>query len=107
MGLPTSEMPGPAAGAAPRVPSSPSANCQDWRLRSWTVTGSVERLDTETIMPTSMRQLMIVEPPYDTNGTGFPESGMSPSTPQTFTSSWMMMSEVQPAAMSLPHMSGA
>lgn len=99
-------MPGEPEGADP-LASSPSANCQDWRLRSWTVSGSVEWLDTETIMPTSMRQLMMVDPPYDTKGTGFPESGVMPRTPQTFTSSWITMSEVQPAAMSLPHMSGA
>ncbi len=62
VGVLTSEMPGDAEGAGP-LASSPSANCQDWRLLSWTVSGSAELLETETIIPTSMRQLMIVEPP--------------------------------------------
>ena len=50
---------------------------------------------------------MIDEPPYDRNGSGLPESGMILSTPHTLTNIWMMMSDVQPHAMSRPERSEA
>ncbi len=46
-------------------------------------------------------------PPYEMKGIGLPVSGKMPRTPVTLSSICTTMSEVHPAAMSLPERSGA
>ena len=98
-GSPTSESPASAA--------SPSVTLSERRAPSWAVSGRRECTETETTMPASMRLAMTDEPPYETKGMGFPESGKMPMTPATLSSIWITTSVVQPAAMSLPARSGA
>jgi len=43
-----------------------------------------------------------LEPPYETNGSGIPVSGASPSTAARLIAAWPQMSAVSPAASSFP-----
>ena len=43
-----------------------------------------------------------LDPPYDTNGSGIPVSGATPSTAARFTAACPQTSEVTPAARSFP-----
>ena len=44
-----------------------------------------------------------LEPPYETNGSGIPVSGASPSTAARLIAAWPQMSAVMPAARRFPN----
>jgi hypothetical protein len=80
---------------------------QDARCLSYSVSGSLDCLETDIKSPTIKILDMMVEPPYEINGRGLPERGRRPKTPPMLTKAWMINIEVQPAAISLPVKSGA
>jgi hypothetical protein len=84
-----------------------SAILNSARRLSYGVCGSSDLNETESTNPTIIRVEMMDEPPYEMNGTGLSERGKMPMTPLTLSRSWIMMSEVHPAAISLPVRSGA
>ena len=47
------------------------------------------------------------DPPNDTNGSGTPDTGSSPTTPPMLTAAWATTQTVIPAARSVPNRSGA
>ncbi len=53
-------------------------------------------------MPTEASRTRRLEPPYETNGSGIPVSGATPSTAARFTAAWPQTSDVSPAASRFP-----
>jgi hypothetical protein len=51
--------------------------------------------------------MMRLEPPADTNGSGMPVTGMSPTTTPMLMNAWRQIQEVIPAASIAPNVSGA
>ena len=54
-------------------------------------------------MPTATSSTTRLEPPYETNGSGIPVSGASPSTAARLIAAWPQTSAVSPAASRLPN----
>lgn len=58
-------------------------------------------------MPTAAKLMTRLDPPAETNGSGIPVTGMSPTTTAMLMNAWMQIQEVIPAASSAPNVSGA
>ena len=54
-------------------------------------------------MPTAASRTTRLDPPYETNGSGIPVSGATPSTAARLMAAWPQTSEVIPAASSFPN----
>jgi hypothetical protein len=53
--------------------------------------------------PTERSETIRLEPPYETNGSGIPVSGASPSTAARLIAAWPLISAVIPAARRFPN----
>lgn len=58
-------------------------------------------------MPTAAKLTINDEPPAETNGSGMPVTGISPTTTPMLTNAWMLIQAVIPAASRAPNVSGA
>ena len=58
-------------------------------------------------MPIAAKLITSDEPPADTNGSGMPVTGISPTTTAMLMNAWMQIQPVIPAASSAPNVSGA
>ena len=58
-------------------------------------------------MPTAAKLMISDEPPAETNGSGIPVTGMSPTTTPMLMNAWRQIQAVIPAASSAPNVSGA
>jgi len=58
-------------------------------------------------MPTAAKLMMSDDPPAETNGSGMPVTGISPTTTDMLMSAWMQIQAVMPPARSAPNVSGA
>ena len=58
-------------------------------------------------MPIAAKLMTSDEPPADTNGSGMPVTGISPTTTAMLMNAWMQIQPVIPAASSAPNVSGA
>jgi hypothetical protein len=58
-------------------------------------------------MPTAAKEMMSDEPPADTNGSGMPVTGISPTTTPMLMKAWRQIQAVIPAARRAPKVSGA
>ena len=58
-------------------------------------------------MPTAAKLMISDEPPAETNGSGMPVTGMSPTTTPMLMNAWRQIQAVIPAASSAPNVSGA
>ena len=58
-------------------------------------------------MPTAAKLMTSDEPPAETNGSGMPVTGTSPTTTAMLMKAWMQIQAVIPAASSAPNVSGA
>ena len=58
-------------------------------------------------MPTAAKLMTRLEPPADTNGSGMPVTGISPTTTPMLMNAWRQIQAVIPAASSAPNVSGA
>ena len=58
-------------------------------------------------MPTAAKLMIRLDPPAETNGSGMPVTGMSPTTTAMLMNAWMQIQPVMPAASSAPNVSGA
>jgi len=58
-------------------------------------------------MPTAAKLMTRLEPPAETNGSGIPVTGISPTTTPMLTNAWMQIQAVIPAASRAPKVSGA
>ena len=58
-------------------------------------------------MPTAAKLMISDEPPAETNGSGMPVTGMSPTTTPMLMNAWRHSQAVIPAANSAPKVSGA
>jgi hypothetical protein len=58
-------------------------------------------------MPTAAKLMISDEPPAETNGSGMPVTGMSPTTTPMLMNAWRQIQAVTPAATSAPNVSGA
>lgn len=58
-------------------------------------------------MPTAAKLMINDEPPAETNGSGMPVTGTSPTTTAMLINAWMQIQDVMPAARSAPNVSGA
>ena len=58
-------------------------------------------------MPTAAKLMTRLEPPADTNGSGIPVTGISPTTTPMLMNAWRQIQAVMPAASSAPKVSGA
>ena len=54
-------------------------------------------------MPTERSATTRLEPPYETNGSGIPVSGASPTTAATLIAAWQQIIAVIPAASRFPN----
>ena len=58
-------------------------------------------------MPIAAKLMTSDEPPAETNGSGMPVTGISPTTTAMLMNAWMQIQPVIPAASSAPNVSGA
>ena len=58
-------------------------------------------------MPTAAKLMIRIDPPAETNGSGMPVTGMSPTTTPMLMNAWRQIQAVIPAASSAPNVSGA
>ena len=58
-------------------------------------------------MPTAAKLMISDEPPAETNGSGMPVTGMSPTTTPMLMNAWRQIQAVTPAASIAPNVSGA
>ena len=58
-------------------------------------------------MPTAAKLTINDEPPAETNGSGMPVTGTSPTTTPMLMNAWMQIQPVMPAASKAPKVSGA
>ena len=58
-------------------------------------------------MPTAAKLTTSDDPPAETNGSGMPVTGMSPTTTAMLMNAWMQIQPVIPAARRAPKVSGA
>ena len=58
-------------------------------------------------MPTAAKLMISDDPPAETNGSGMPVTGMSPTTTPMLMNAWRQIQAVMPAASSAPNVSGA
>jgi hypothetical protein len=58
-------------------------------------------------MPTAAKLITRLEPPAETNGSGIPVTGMSPTTTAMLMNAWRQIQAVIPAASRAPKVSGA
>ena len=58
-------------------------------------------------MPTAAKLTISEEPPAETNGSGMPVTGISPTTTPMLMKAWMQIQAVIPAASNAPNVSGA